>query len=124
MFLWHGGGSKEYRNYCSSLSDAPILPHIGLSQRLLHHVITTIKQGIVEENKKTQTGECLRHKETKMKIAIVGGGISGLTCAFWLKNLDIRSLFFEKKSHLGGWIQSTKTPLGSIVDVAANGWLG
>ena len=58
-----------------------------------------------------------------MKIAIVGGGISGLTCAFWLKKFGHKITLFEKKTHLGGWIQSTKTPLGSIVDVAANGWL-
>ena len=58
-----------------------------------------------------------------MKIAIVGGGISGLTCAFWLKKFGHKVTLFEKKNHLGGWIQSTKTPLGSIVDIAANGWL-
>ena len=58
-----------------------------------------------------------------MKIAVVGGGISGLTCAFWLQKLGHHVTIFEKKATLGGWVQSIKTPLGSIVDVAANGWL-
>lgn len=48
-------GSKEYSNYCISLSPAPMVPHIGMSQRLLHHIMTMVKQGIVDENKKIRS---------------------------------------------------------------------
>ncbi len=44
-------GSKEFNNYCESTSKASILPHIGLSNRLLHHIITTINENIAQFNK-------------------------------------------------------------------------
>ena len=39
-----------------------------------------------------------------MKIAIIGGGISGLTTAFYIKqeNPDIDITLFEKEEKLGG----------------------
>lgn len=58
-----------------------------------------------------------------MKIAIIGGGISGLTCAFWLKEYGHHVKVFEKEPSVGGWVKSRQTANGSIMDLAANGWL-
>jgi oxygen-dependent protoporphyrinogen oxidase len=43
---------------------------------------------------------------TKTDVAIVGGGISGLSTAFYLKRLGVRSILFEKKNHIGGLIRT------------------
>lgn len=45
----------------------------------------------------------------KKKIAIIGGGITGLTVAFYLKKANIPFHIFEKNEHLGGVIQTQVT---------------
>lgn len=39
-----------------------------------------------------------------MKVAIIGAGLSGLSCAFELKKYDIIPTIFEQNSHLGDYI--------------------
>jgi oxygen-dependent protoporphyrinogen oxidase len=43
---------------------------------------------------------------TRTDVAIVGGGISGLATAFYLKRLGIRSILLEKENRLGGLIRT------------------
>ncbi len=43
---------------------------------------------------------------TKTDVAIIGGGISGLSTAFYLKKLGIRSVLLEKEDRLGGLIRT------------------
>ena len=46
--------TKEFNNFCNATSRAPILPHIGLSNRLLHHIITTINECVTKFNKQVE----------------------------------------------------------------------
>lgn len=48
-----------------------------------------------------------------MDAAVIGGGISGLTCAFWLKRRGLSVLLLEATGQVGGCIQSLRT--GSYV---------
>lgn len=45
-------------------------------------------------------------KKTKIKTAIVGAGLTGLTTAFYLKKAGIDVEIFEKDNHTGGVIQT------------------
>ncbi len=45
-----------------------------------------------------------------MKTAILGGGISGLTTAYYLKNKNNQVVIFEKENQLGGLASSFKVP--------------
>jgi protoporphyrinogen/coproporphyrinogen III oxidase len=44
----------------------------------------------------------------KTKVVVVGAGISGLACAFWLKEFGVHSLVLEAKNHPGGAIQTVR----------------
>ena len=63
-----------------------------------------------------------------LKIAIIGGGISGLSAAYWLSSLakqtgiDISIDLFEKESKLGGCID-TRHENGFTIESAPNGFL-
>ena len=59
-----------------------------------------------------------------MKIAIIGGGISGLTTAFYIKqgNPDIDITIFEKEEKLGGKMM-TKQIDGFLFEEGSNGFL-
>lgn len=52
------------------------------------------------------------------RVAIVGGGISGLAAAYTLKKAGIRSVVYEKESHVGGRMGS-ETVAGCIIDTGA-----
>ncbi len=43
--------------------------------------------------------------ETGKKVAIIGGGPSGLTAAYYLSLMGHRAVVFEKRSHLGGMLR-------------------
>ncbi|UOD34178.1 protoporphyrinogen oxidase [Deferribacteraceae bacterium V6Fe1] len=63
-----------------------------------------------------------------MKIAIIGGGISGVSAAFWLSkslsecNKDFKIILYEKNSKLGGSID-TVTNGDFTVEAGPNGFL-
>lgn len=42
-------------------------------------------------------------------VAVVGGGISGLSCAFWLKRAGFNVTLYEANAQAGGCIQSLRT---------------
>ena len=60
-----------------------------------------------------------------MKIAIVGGGISGLATAFYLRQSlpDAHIVLFEKESTLGGKML-TKEVEGFFFEAGSNGFPG
>jgi protoporphyrinogen oxidase len=53
------------------------------------------------------------------KITIIGGGVSGLLLAFYLKKNNFNFVLYEKESHVGGLIQTQHKQEG-IVETAAN----
>lgn len=55
-------------------------------------------------------------------ILIVGGGISGLSMAYWLRRLDVPCELIEKSDRFGGLISTVQTKYG-LVESAANGFL-
>jgi len=57
-------------------------------------------------------------QETNMKIAIIGGGISGLCAAYRLKQAGLESIIFEKEGHAGGRM-SSESVNGFIIDKGA-----
>lgn len=60
--------------------------------------------------------------ESGKKVAIIGGGISGLTTAFWLKNKGIEVKLFEKNDRVGGNIH-TEIDKGFLVEHGPNSTL-
>ena len=56
------------------------------------------------------------------KVAIIGGGISGLTTAFWLKQNGIDVRLFEKNDSVGGSIR-TQIENGFLVEYGPNSTL-
>jgi len=44
-----------------------------------------------------------------LDVAVVGGGISGLACAFWLKRHGLSTLLLEATGQVGGCVQSLRT---------------
>jgi len=57
--------------------------------------------------------------EKKHSVIIIGGGISGLSTAFWLKQEGIDTLLLERQSRAGGLIRSERVK-GYLLDHAAN----
>lgn len=57
--------------------------------------------------------------KNKHSVIIIGGGISGLSAAFWLKQEGIDSILLEREERAGGLIRSEKTK-GYLLDYAAN----
>ncbi len=57
-----------------------------------------------------------------ISVAIIGGGISGLTAAYWLKKEGFPITLFEKKEHVGGSIITERTE-GYLVDYGPNSTL-
>ena len=62
-----------------------------------------------------------RISDKDTRIAILGGGVSGLTSAFWLKEKGYRDItIFEKESEVGGKVCSFTHPeTGGIYEVGA-----
>ncbi|MBR9999403.1 MAG: protoporphyrinogen oxidase [Cyclobacteriaceae bacterium] len=61
-------------------------------------------------------------KDKKTSIAVIGGGISGLTAAYWLMKKGHSITLFEKKSQVGGSIITERTE-GYLVDYGPNSTL-
>ena len=53
------------------------------------------------------------------KVIIIGGGISGLSTAFWLKQEGVDILLLEREARAGGLIKSESRE-GYLLDHAAN----
>ncbi|XP_049931112.1 uncharacterized protein LOC116266974 [Nymphaea colorata] len=44
--------------------------------------------------------------ETKMRVAVIGGGVSGLVSAYILAKAGVHVVLYEKEAHLGGHAQT------------------
>ena len=62
--------------------------------------IRSIKRMAVDNAGKVDVPACLEN--TKKKIAVIGGGPSGLTCAYYLQLMGHNVTIFEKRQKLGG----------------------
>ncbi len=58
-----------------------------------------------------------------MKVAVVGGGVSGLRAALTLARAGCEVALFEKNQHLGGRVFSFATPDFGEVDIGQHIWL-
>ena len=56
------------------------------------------------------------------RVAIVGGGISGLACAYFLGLKGVPSRLYEKRSRLGGMIRTSRLE-GCLVEGGPDSWL-
>lgn len=56
------------------------------------------------------------------EVIIVGGGISGLSAAYYLRKLGVRSLVIEARPYLGGVLR-TEQIAGCTVETGADSWL-
>src|SRR5436190_1333659 len=57
-----------------------------------------------------------------MRVAIVGGGISGLSTAYYLAKVGIPSTLIEKRPRLGGVIQTDRID-GCVVEAGPDSFL-
>jgi len=55
-------------------------------------------------------------------LAVVGGGISGLSAAYWLKQAGFKVTVFEKTTHIGGSIHTERTD-DFVIDLGPNSTL-
>ncbi len=56
------------------------------------------------------------------QVAIVGGGVSGLSAAYYLGRKGVASKLFEKRSRLGGTILTERLD-GCLLEAGADSWL-
>lgn len=61
----------------------------------------------------------MSHHDFQKRVIVIGGGISGLSTAFWLKQKGIDVRVLERSSRGGGLIRSEKVD-GFLMDHAAN----
>jgi monoamine oxidase len=52
-------------------------------------------------------------RERSPEIAIIGGGLAGLSAAYWLKKAGLRATVYEARARLGGRVQSVSGAVGS-----------
>ena len=62
----------------------------------------------------------LRFTFLPMKIAIIGGGIAGLTCAWYLQKAGVAYDLFEASERPGGNLRSQPTPEGYLLETGPN----
>ena len=74
-------------------------------------------------NTHTMNKQALKNTNSPLKVAIIGGGVSGLSLAYFLQSKNIDFVLFEKESRLGGnahtrnMVHNNKT---RCVDMAVN----
>jgi monoamine oxidase len=61
-------------------------------------------------------------KTNTTDILIIGAGLTGLTLAYYLKQLNVSATIVEARSHIGGRISTTYNPNQAPVDLGAT-WL-
>ena len=67
--------------------------------------IRGVKRFMVDQEKEMQLPEVRENAENaKKKIAIIGGGPAGISCAFFLARLGYKPVVFEKESRPGGML--------------------
>ncbi len=67
--------------------------------------IRGIKRFMVDQEKEMQLPEIRANEENaKKKIAIIGGGPAGISCAFFLARLGYKPVVFEKEARPGGML--------------------
>src|SRR6185436_2705811 len=59
----------------------------------------------------------------RLKVAVIGGGLSGIRAALTLARAGCRVTLFEKNRHLGGRVFSFNTPDFGEVDIGQHIWL-
>ena len=67
-----------------------------------------MKMGIKSTEKKLSKMN-INQGDRKLKVAILGGGISGCACSFFLKDIfgdDVELTMLEKSDHIGGRIKT------------------
>ncbi|MFA5863143.1 MAG: NADH-quinone oxidoreductase subunit NuoF [Phycisphaerae bacterium] len=70
--------------------------------------IRGLKRFMVEQEVDTQLPEILQNDQNaKRKIAIIGGGPAGLTCAYFLARLGYKPKVFESENRAGGMLVQT-----------------
>ncbi len=70
--------------------------------------IRGVKRFMVEQEKAPQLPEVrVNEKNASRKIAIIGGGPAGLTCAYFLARLGYKPVLFEAENELGGMLVQT-----------------
>jgi monoamine oxidase len=52
-------------------------------------------------------------REKLPEIAVIGGGLAGLSAAYWLKKAGLRATVYEARARLGGRVQSVSGAVGS-----------
>ena len=67
--------------------------------------IRGIKKFVVDQLRADKVPAPPRSVDTGKKIAIIGGGPSGLTCAYYLALMGHRAVIFEEKKQLGGMLR-------------------
>ncbi|MSQ93486.1 MAG: FAD-dependent oxidoreductase [Gemmataceae bacterium] len=58
-----------------------------------------------------------------MKVAVIGGGVSGIRASLTLARAGVSVTLFEKNQHLGGRVFSFRTPDFGEVDIGQHIWL-
>jgi NADH-quinone oxidoreductase subunit F len=67
--------------------------------------IRGVKRFMVDQEKEMQVPEVRENAENaKKKIAIIGGGPAGISCAFFLARLGYKPVVFEKEARPGGML--------------------
>lgn len=67
--------------------------------------IRGIKKFVVDQVPVDQVPSIKANASTGRKVAVIGGGPSGLTCAYYLALMGHRVVIYEKGKHLGGMLR-------------------
>ena len=61
--------------------------------------------------------------DSTFDICIIGGGLTGLTVAYYLRDQDLKVIILEARGRLGGRIETVVTQDGTPIEMGAT-WLG
>jgi renalase len=69
-------------------------------------------------NQASQSARSVLSRQTRQRIAVIGGGLGGLSCARELQLRGYHPVVFEASDRLGGRCSSLSTPIGWFDDAA------